>query len=122
MKNNQRINNLSYLKDRRKELRNRLTPAEAALWSILKNSGLDGRKFRRQHSICNYILDFYCPSEKLAIELDGEIHNNPLQAKSDKERDAQLLTMGIVVIRFENRIVFEHPEHVLQEIARHFKR
>ena len=58
-------------KTKRKKLRNNLTPAEAALWNLLKNSQLEGRKFRRQHSVGFYILDFYCPSERMAIELDG---------------------------------------------------
>ena len=55
----------------RKELRSHLTPAEAKLWSVLKNKGLKKRKFRRQFSVAHFVLDFYCPEEKLAIELDG---------------------------------------------------
>ena len=69
-----KVNNLPYLKTFRKELRNNLTPAEAKFWKIVQNKNLEGRKFRRQHSVGNYILDFYCPSEKLAVELDGEVH------------------------------------------------
>ena len=61
--------NLPYLKGRRKELRKNLTPAEAGLWKMLKNKQLYGLKFRRQHSIENYIIDFYCPAIKLIIEL-----------------------------------------------------
>ncbi len=68
------LHNRKYLKENRKMLRSNLTPAEAELWKHLKSSQLYGRKFRRQHSIGNFILDFYCPSEKLAIELDGQIH------------------------------------------------
>lgn len=68
---NTQINNLPYLKTFRKELRNNLTPAEAKFWKIVQNKNFEGRKFRRQHSVGNYILDFYCPSEKLAVELDG---------------------------------------------------
>src|SRR4051812_15713439 len=58
------------LKPRRRKLRRSLTPAEASLWRALKNSQLSGRKFRRQHSVGKYVLDFYCVEEWLAIELD----------------------------------------------------
>ena len=66
--------NRPVLKNRRKELRNGATPAEIKLWSMLKHSNLGGYKFRRQQSVGSYILDFYCPSERLAIELDGDSH------------------------------------------------
>ena len=62
------IHNRKNLKQFRKDLRNNLTPAEATLWKAIQRSQLEGRKFRRQHSVGNYILDFYCPKEKLAIE------------------------------------------------------
>src|SRR5690606_37295233 len=81
------INNLPHLKTFRKQLRNNLTPAEASLWKMLQGKQLDGRKFRRQHSVTNYILDFYCPAEKLAIELDGQGHFEASQAEYDFERD-----------------------------------
>ena len=66
--------NRKSLKSFRSSLRNRSSSAEAALWNILKSRNLDGRKFRRQYSIGNYIVDFCCPSEKLIIELDGAPH------------------------------------------------
>lgn len=112
--------NKKYLTTYRKYLRNHATPAEAYLWKFLKQSQLEGRKFRRQHSVGNYILDFFCFEEMLAIELDGEIHNR--QEEADKERDAYLLANGIRVIRFENRFVFEHLEQVLEDIKACFKR
>ena len=64
----EKLHNIRPLKKNRKQLRNRLTPAEAKLWSLLKNSQLEKRKFRRQHSVGPYVLDFYCPSERLCIE------------------------------------------------------
>jgi very-short-patch-repair endonuclease len=115
-----RLNNLPHLKTFRKELRKNLTPAEAKLWTYLQNSQLDGRKFRRQHSVANYILDFYCPSEKLAIELDGEIHIDAVQAEYDKERDLFLQATGIQVLRFENKIVFENPQGLMDAIKNEF--
>ena len=65
------------LKFFRLSLRNKSTSAESVLWNILKSKKLNARKFRRQHSIGNYIVDFYCASEKLVIELDGNPHNQP---------------------------------------------
>ncbi len=70
----EKVHNIKTLKENRKALRNCLTPAEANLWSFLKNSQLENRKFRRQHSVGPYVLDFYCPSEKLCVELDGAAH------------------------------------------------
>lgn len=115
------INNLKHLKARRKELRNNLTPAEAALWTLLKSKQLDGRKFRRQHSGGNYILDFYCPAERLVVELDGRHHFTEEGARYDAVRTAYLANVNIHVVRFENRLVFEMPGWVLEEIRRNFR-
>ncbi|TDU43332.1 uncharacterized protein DUF559 [Gelidibacter sediminis] len=68
------IHNRKYLLERRKELKNNATSAKATLWEHLQGSKLEGRKFRRQHNIENYIVDFYCASERLIIELDGAVH------------------------------------------------
>ena len=112
---NQRSNNLSYLKDYRRELRNHSTTAEAFLWSRLKNRQVDGLQFRRQFSVDNYILDFYCPELRLAVELDGEVHNH--QIDYDRRRSQELLEQhGIRVLRYENRWVFEHLQSILDEI------
>jgi very-short-patch-repair endonuclease len=116
----QQINNRLALKQKRKDLRNNLTPAEAKLWMLVKSKQLDGRKFRRQHSVGNYILDFYCTSEKLAIELDGAHHFTEDGMKYDEVRTAYLNSVGIRVVRFENRLVFDDPEFVLREVKRHF--
>ena len=104
-------NNKPSLKKFRKELRNNLTPAEALLWKCLKNKQLEGKKFRRQHSINNYILDFYCSSEKLAIELDGEGHHKPNQSEYDCNRDLFLNSYGIRILRFENREIFQNLKY-----------
>ncbi|WP_293741678.1 endonuclease domain-containing protein [uncultured Pedobacter sp.] len=115
------IHNLKYLKDKRKELRNNLTPAEATMWRYLQNSKLDGKKFRRQHSVGNYILDFYCPSEKLAIEVDGNSHDDYSAEVYDKERTNFLNSKGITIIRFNNLEVFESEELVCEAIRSHFE-
>ncbi len=114
------INNLPALLAFRKKLRKDLTPAEAKRWTLLNGSQLDGRKFRRQHSVGRYILDFYCPSEHLAIELDGAVHDNDAAQAHDLDRRKFLEQMGIKVLRFENKLVFQQTEGVLVEIRRHF--
>lgn len=105
----------------RKELRFNLTPAEAFLWKHLKARKLEGKRFTKQHSIKNYIVDFYCASERLIIELDGEVHNNPTAMEYDDRRTAFLNHLGYEVIRFENKMVFDNLESVLQEIKNNFK-
>jgi very-short-patch-repair endonuclease len=119
MKNNILFNR-NYLKSFRKSLRNRSTSAEAELWNILKSKQLDGRKFRRQHSIGNYIVDFYCPSEKIIIELDGDPHGDYVQIQKDEIRDKYLENLGFTVVRFENRFIFQEPEYVKMEIRKLF--
>ena len=114
------VHSVSYLKSRRKDLRTKLTAAEAALWSALKGSALKNRKFTRQHSIGNYIADFYCPAEKLVIELDGAVHNDPMQLLFDQERDAWLKDKRYTVLRFENQHVFNDLPGVIREIESKF--
>ena len=114
------IHTLPQLQMFRTELRSNLTPAEARMWSILKNSKLDGRKFRRQHSVGHYILDFYCGSEKLAIELDGARHFSGTGMEYDRERRLFLEHFGINVLRFENKMVFDEEEWVLDVIRSQF--
>lgn len=116
------IHNRKRLKQFRKDLRNNLTPAEATLWKALQKSQIEGRKFRRQHSVGNYILDFYCPKEKLAIELDGHEHFTVNGDERDFIRDEYLRTLNIKVLRFENKEVFDNIVGVLEEIKQNFNR
>ena len=115
------IHSLPHLAEFRHELRNSLTPAEVAFWNLVKSSKLNGRKFRRQHSVGNYILDFYCPSEKLAVELDGDHHYSANGEAYDRERKAYLESKGIIVLRFENQLVFTETEWVLDVIRANFR-
>ena len=99
----------------RRDLRKHGTAAEASLWSRLKNRQVGGLLFRRQFSIDNHILDFYCPEYKIAVELDGESHAGKVD--DDVQRDKYLLEhYGIYTIRYENRHVFERPQQILDEI------
>ena len=116
-----RIHNRKELENYRKKLRKNLTPAEAFLWRYLKAKKLRGRRFNRQHSIKNYIVDFYCASEKLVIELDGAVHNTPQAQEYDAKRTQVINEPGYTVIRFENKMVFENLESVLSEITEHYK-
>ena len=111
----QRDHNLNYMKPYRRELRNHSTVAEMGLWKWLKRRQVEGLLFRRQFSVGNYILDFYCPELHLAIELDGEVHNYTIE--EDKLRSQVLLEQhGIRVIRFENHWVFDHLPWILDAI------
>jgi len=116
-----RYANRPEMKAIRRDLRNNATPAEAALWRLLQRRQLAGRKFRRQHSIDRYVLDFYCPQERLAVELDGEVHEDPARRRYDVERQAALEALGVQVLRFENREVLQAPDIVAAAIAAHFQ-
>ncbi len=105
--------NTKELKEVRRKLRNNPTPAEAALWAQLKSERLEGTHWRRQFSVGKYILDFYCPSHKLCVELDGEGHFNMQSDLLDLERTEYLKSKGISVIRFENREIWENIDRVL---------
>src|SRR5229473_405162 len=94
--------------------------ADARLWNHLKDRSLRGRKFRRQHSVGPYVLDFYCPGERLAVELDGAAHDHEAAQDRDALRTRFLQSAGIRLVRFENREVIDNLEGVLVVIARQF--
>ncbi len=104
------------LKERIRELRQNATDAEKLMWQILRNRAIHDAKFRRQHPISSYILDFYCHEAKLAIELDGSGHLEDKQIKHDEERTKILNEQGIRVLRFWNSDVLNNTETVLNEI------
>jgi very-short-patch-repair endonuclease/ribosomal protein L17 len=98
------------------ELRRNATDAENLLWRLLRNHQLAGAKFRRQHALPPYILDFYCHELKLAVELDGGQHNEPAGCAYDERRSAYLHAHGIEVLRFWNNDVLRDTEAVLEAI------
>jgi very-short-patch-repair endonuclease len=118
---NANVHSKKALRNIRKELRNKSTSAEIAFWNLVKNKKLEGRKFRRQHSINDYIVDFYCPSAKLIIELDGNPHGEYVKISDDLKRDEYLKKLGYTVLRFENRFVFQDPEYVINEVIKKLK-
>ena len=103
------------MKNFAKELRQNLTPAEAILWTYLKNKKI-GYKFRRQYVIQNYILDFYCIDLKLGIEVDGGVHLDIINQINDEFRENKLTKLGVKIIRFSNNEVYEDIDLVLQNI------
>lgn len=103
------------LKERAKQLRWQMTPAEERLWEKLHKKQLHGLKFRRQHPLYRFIFDFYCHAHKLVIEVDGGIHNK--QKEYDARRDEWLRLTGHKVLRFTNEEILNNIEDVLNKIA-----
>ena len=99
-----------------RNLRDQQTPAEAVLWDILRNRNFCGAKFRRQHPIGRYIVDFYCDEAKLIVELDGGEHNTDRGRRYDSARTRVLESAGLHVSRFWNDDVFNELESLLDAI------
>jgi len=92
------------------------TAAEKSAWYLLRNRQLGGMKFRRQCPIGKYVADFYCCDAALAIELDGSIHSQPIQARKDSAKDLFLKKRGIYVLRVPNGLVLSYPEGFLKKV------
>lgn len=110
-------NNMSQFKDiiKARFLRKRGTEAEKILWEELRNNNL-GVKFRRQHPIGSFVVDFYAPKYKLAIELDGSVHNSNDSKEYDEMRTKTLENMDIILIRFWNSEVENNLQEVIYKI------
>ena len=100
----------------RRRLRRDATDAERKLWSLLRNRQLGSLKFFRQYGIGPYILDFYCPQQRLAIEVDGGQHADKRGQEHDAKRDTYLREKNIRIIRFWNNDVLQNIEAVGQKI------
>jgi len=107
------LHNDPILKDRRRDLRKKQTDAEKAFWGKIRNKQFYGMKFFRQYSFGPYILDFYCPEKKLAVELDGGQHNLPDGKDYDAARTDYLNAHGIEVVRFWNNAVLTEIDSVI---------
>ncbi len=105
-------------KSRRKNLRRDMTRAEIVLWYSLKGKQLLGYKFRRQHGVDQYILDFYCPELNLAIEVDGESHNSENARRRDQKRQREIEAYGIRFLRFTDDEVLGNPDRVVDAIEK----
>jgi len=103
-------------KKRARELRKRMTKAEALLWKQLRDKKVSGFKFRRQHPIEFYIVDFYCHELQLVIEIDGSGHQEDDQKTWDLNRKAEMDSFGIKELRFTNEQVIHQMPIVLKTI------
>jgi very-short-patch-repair endonuclease len=99
------------------DLRNSMTPAECLLWQRLRRKQLSGYRFRRQHPVNEFIVDFFCPDAQMVIEIDGEVHDDPSQKERDLERTRILNRFGLKVLRFSNAEVIGDIDSVLEKIA-----
>ncbi len=108
--------NLKSQKSFRQELRNNATRSERLLWNCLKNSQLMGYKFRRQHGVGKYVLDFYCPELKLAIEIDGPLHETESGRRHDFQRQQFVESLGIRFLRFTDDEVRLDVDGVVERI------
>ncbi|MFD2908201.1 vitamin B12 dependent-methionine synthase activation domain-containing protein [Flavobacterium ardleyense] len=106
------------LKEKAKQMRNQPTEAEKMFWNILANKGLEGYKFRRQHIIGQYIVDFVCLEKRLIIEVDGSVHNVQEQIEHDQLRTEWLESKGFKVVRFTNKQVLLDSLNTIESIRK----
>ncbi|MBN2188139.1 MAG: endonuclease domain-containing protein [Chitinispirillaceae bacterium] len=99
-----------------------MTPAETVLWEKIRNSQLAGMKFRRQQVIEGFIVDFFCHSAKLVIEIDGEVHAVPEQKATDAHRREVFEARGLTEIRFSNSEIFSDIKAVMEKIKAEFSK
>ena len=104
------------LKPFSRNLRSDMTDAEQLLWSRLRRKQILGLQFYRQKPLANYIVDFYCAAANLVIELDGSQHFEPDHQASDVERDQVLKSLGLLVLRFDNRQVLTELDAVMSVV------
>lgn len=107
--------------EKRRLLRKKQTFTEKILWTHLRNRQALDYKFRRQYSIDHFIIDFYCPELKLAIELDGDVHGVPEQKEYDKARQKYLEAFGIKFIRIKNEEYIGNPNKAFGKIEEAIK-
>jgi very-short-patch-repair endonuclease len=98
-------------------LRKEMTMTEKIFWEQLKKNQIKGYRFRAQHPIGKFIVDFYCPKVLLAIELDGKIHLNKIVIERDDGREIEIQKLGIRILRFTNEDILKNIEKVLQTIS-----
>lgn len=107
---------------KRRDLRSHMTVQEVRLWIRLKQRGILGYKFRRQHPIGPYITDFYCPKLRLAIELDGGHHFETQHYTYDRERQKFIEAGGVMVVRYPNSDVDDDIDVVLENLMKRIRR
>ncbi len=108
--------NKSSEKEKRRKLRQNQTNAEELVWRYLRNKQMLGYKFKRQYSVDHFVIDFYCPELKLAVEVDGESHNNPEQKEYDVQRQKYLEEFNIKFVRIKDEDLFGNPNQAFMII------
>src|SRR3990172_2220288 len=103
-------------KEKRRFLRKNMTKAEVHHWIQLKNKQIEGKRFLRQFSIKKFVVDFYCPEAKLAIEIDGATHISKEEIEYDKNRQKEIEDLGIRFLRFDNMQIYGDIELVISQI------
>ena len=109
---------LSTEKGKRRQLRKQMPEAEALVWSKLRGKQILGYGFRRQYSVGPYVIDFYCPAIKLAVEIDGDSHFQEGAESDDKRREGFIKSFGIRFLRVTNEEVYRNMPGVLEAITR----
>ncbi|WP_414622118.1 endonuclease domain-containing protein [Calothrix sp. CCY 0018] len=112
-----KVYNKNSEKEKRRSLRQNIVKAEQIIWDKIRNRQIEDCKFRRQYSVDKFVIDFYSPILKLAIEIDGESHFKEGAAEYDRERQMYIESLGIKFIRFTNNDVYENLDGVLESIA-----
>jgi very-short-patch-repair endonuclease len=107
---------------KRRQLRRDETASEKLLWAKVRNNGIADAKFRRQYSVGAYVLDFYCPEVRLAIEIDGSIHDSNQAQENDAVRQCEIESLGIRFLRFSDARVYGEIDSVTLEIQREVER
>ncbi|MEI6696971.1 MAG: endonuclease domain-containing protein [Bacteroidota bacterium] len=107
---------------RARVLRKTMTIPEEKLWNYLRRKQLMALRFRRQHPINRFIVDFYCHAFKLVIEIDGSIHQKEIQQERDENRTYELQAIGLTVIRFTNNEIMTNIAKVIKEIEMHISK
>ena len=116
-----KLYNRKHEKEKRRELRQNETFAEKNFWSQLRNRNFLGLKFKRQFSIDRYIIDFYCPEHKIAIEVDGSVHELDEVKANDEQRQKILESYGVRFIRVTNEEYFGNPNIAFDRIEKEIR-
>ena len=102
--------------DRSRELRATMTPAEREFWDMVRNRRMCGLKFRRQQIIDGFVVDFYCDSLGLCVEIDGGVHDYGERKEYDQNRDEALCRRGLKILRFTNDEVLKNRDYVIERL------
>jgi very-short-patch-repair endonuclease len=108
--------NIKIKKLQRRNLRQQDIACEKIVWHKLRNRGLNGLKFKRQYSIGNYIIDFFCPELKIGIEIDGATHSTPAETEYDRQRQSHIEKFNIKIIRYTNADIKENLSEVMHDL------